>query len=128
MNRIDMKRLKTGRARVIKISKEALFEFIYEKFIEEQSQLLEVEPTEVADRFELNFADGDFIFAAYRYEDPEGNFLSMPGQIDLRKVMKNIPDTTPSMFSPIGKLYREYTFDELIGLSESDGGQSSDRD
>ena len=105
-----MKKLKTGRARVIKISKETLFEFIYEKFIEEQSQFLEVEPTEVADRFELNFADGDFIFAAWRDEDPEGNFLPMPGQIDL-----------------IGKLYREYTFDELIGLSESDGGQSSDR-
>ena len=50
-----MKKLKTGRARVIKISKETLFEFIYEKFIEEQSQLLEVEPTEVSDRFELNF-------------------------------------------------------------------------
>ena len=123
-----MKKLKTGRARVIKISKEALLEFIYEKFIEEQSQFLEVEPTEVADRFELNFADGDFIFAAWRDEDPEGNFLPMPGQIDLRKVMKNIPDTTSSMFSPIGKLYREYTFDELIGLSESDGGQSSDSD
>ena len=122
-----MKKLKTGRARVIKISKEALLEFIYEKFIEEQSQFLEVEPTEVADRFELNFADGDFIFAAWRDEDPEGNFLPMPGQIDL-KVMKNIPDTTTSMFSPIGKLYREYTFDELIGLSESDGGQSSDQD
>ncbi|MCR4554582.1 MAG: hypothetical protein K5752_06650 [Succinivibrionaceae bacterium] len=83
-----MKKLKTGRARVIKISKEALFEFIYEKFIEEQSQLLEVEPTDVSDRFELNFADGDFIFAAWRDEDPEGNFLPMPGQIDLRKVMK----------------------------------------
>ena len=80
-----MKKLKTGRARVIKISKETLFEFIYEKFIEEQSQLLEVEPTEVSDRFELNFADGDFIFAAWRDEDPEGNFLPMPGQIDLRR-------------------------------------------
>ena len=123
-----MKKLKTGRARVIKISKEALLEFIYEKFIEEQSQFLEVEPTEVADRFELNFADGDFIFAAWRDEDPEGNFLPMPGQIDLRKVMKNIPDTTSSMFSPNGKLYWEYTFDELIWLSESDGGQSSDQD
>ena len=123
-----MKKLKTGRARVIKISKEALLEFIYEKFIEEQSQFLEVEPTEVADRFEQNFADGDFIFAAWRDEDPEGNFLPMPRQIDLRKVMKNIPDTTSSMFSPIGKLYREYTLDELIGLSESDGGQSSDQD
>ena len=123
-----MKKLKTGRARVIKISKEALLEFIYEKFIEEQSKFLEVEPTEVADRFELNFADGDFIFAAWRDEDPEGNFLPMPGQIDLRKVMKNIPDTTSSMFSPNGKLYREYTFDELIWLSESDGGQSSDQD
>ena len=123
-----MKKLKTGRARVIKISKEALLEFIYEKFIEEQSQFLEVEPTEVADRFELNFADGDFIFAAWRDEDPEGNFLPMPRQIDLRKVMKNIPDTTSSMFSPNGKLYREYTFDELIWLSESDGGQSSDQD
>ena len=68
------------------------------------------------------------MFAAWRDEDPEGNFLPMPGQIDLRKVMKNIPDTTSSMFSPIGKLYREYTFDELIGLSESDGVQSSDQD
>ena len=44
--------------RVIKIGKEALFEFIYEKFIENQEQYFDVDPLEVIDTFDLDFENG----------------------------------------------------------------------
>ena len=39
----------------------------------------------------------------------------MPREIDLKKAMKNIPDTTDSIFSE--NRYKEYTMDELIEIS-----------
>lgn len=73
----------------------------------------------------MSCAVGNFCRLAYN-KPPDGNLLSIHEQIDLRNVMKNIPVNTPSMFSPNGKLYLEYTFDELIGLSDSDMEQTSD--
>ena len=40
--------MKQDEARVIKISREALFEFIYEKFIESQDDYLNVKATDVS--------------------------------------------------------------------------------
>jgi cellulase/cellobiase CelA1 len=39
----------------------------------------------------------------------------LPREIDLKKVMKNIPDTTDSVFS--SNRYKDYTMDELIEIS-----------
>ena len=41
--------------RVIKISKRALFEFIYEKFIEDQDVFLDVDSLDVTNTFDINF-------------------------------------------------------------------------
>lgn len=41
--------MENNKVRIIKISKEALFEFIYEKFIESQDEYLDVDKTEVSD-------------------------------------------------------------------------------
>lgn len=102
--------------RVIKISAEALFEFIYEKFIEEQECYLDVNPVDVTNAFDIDKENGQFIFCAYNSEDSEGNILKLPEKIDLQKLMKILPDTTKSMFSE--NRYREYTKAELIKLSE----------
>lgn len=102
--------------RLIKISKAALFEFIYEKIVEKQDIFLDVDPTEVSDYFDMNYENGEFIFAAIKSEDGNGDMLTMPEGIDLQKLMKKIPDTTGSMFAP-GKKYKEYTKQELIDLS-----------
>ena len=105
------------KVRVIKISKEALFEFIYETFIDRQDDFLEVESTEVTNYFDIDFKNGQFIFCAVKSEDELGNFLAMPNSVNLQNLMSNIPDTTDSLFNPNQKLYKEYTKEELIDLS-----------
>lgn len=102
--------------RVIKIGKEALFEFIYESFIGKQEEYLGVKGTEVSDMFDIDWENGNFIFAAFNLEDENGNLRSLPKNIDLKKLMQTLPDTADTMFSA-GR-YKEYTFQELEELSE----------
>lgn len=108
-----------NKVRVIKIGKKALFEFIYEKFIENQESFLDVTSTEVSDFFEIDFENGQFIFCAIQSEDESGNFLTMPKEIHLQNIMKHLPDTTDSLFSPKQKRYKEFTKQELIELSQN---------
>ena len=56
--------------------------------------------------------DDKFIFAAYKDEDEAGNMISFPKDIDIQKLLEKMPATTESALSP-GKIYRDYTFDEL---------------
>lgn len=102
--------------RVIKISKEALFEFIYEKFIDNQEMFLDVDCLSVTDTFDIDWENGQFIFCAYKSEDSSGNFVGFAEEIDLQQLMKKIPDTTSSMY--VKNRYREYTKEELIELSK----------
>ena len=104
------------KVRVIKISKEALLEYIYEKFVTNQDMYLDVDKTEVSDYFEIDHENGSFIFCAMRSEDEKGNFLTLPADIELKKLIKAIPDTTDSMFSHKQKLYKEYTKNELADI------------
>lgn len=102
--------------KIIKISKEALFEFIYEKFIEDQEQFLEVNPLEVIDTFDMDWENGTFIFCAYKSEDSKGNMITLSEEINLRQLMEKIPDTTSSMFKD--NRFCKYTKSELIELSK----------
>ena len=63
------------KVRVIKISKEALFEFIYENFIAKQDEYLDVDKTEVSNYFDIDYENGHFIFCAIKLEDEDGNVL-----------------------------------------------------
>ena len=108
-----MSELENNKVRVIRISRDALFEFIYEKFIENQDIYLDIVSTEVSDHFAIDFETGSFIFCAVKTGDGEASAL--PGNIDLKKAMKNIPDTADTMFAP--DRYRDYTIDELSALS-----------
>ena len=110
------KRLSEDKVRVIKIGKEALFEFIYEKFIDDQDTYFDVDPLAVTDTFDVNFERGEFIFCVYKSEDEKGHFIKLPEEIDLQQLMKNIPDTTTTMYAD-GR-YKEFTKAELIELSK----------
>ena len=103
--------------RVIKISKDAIFEFIYENIIGEHDLLLGTSGIHSADSFAMDWETGEFIFCAYRSEDKDGNILELPKEIDLHKIMRNIPDTADSLLMGETK-YKEYTKDELIELSK----------
>ena len=107
-----------NKVRVIKISSKALFEFIYEKFIEEQACYLEVDPLSVINTFDIDWDNGKFIFCAHNSEDSEGNLLHLPDGIDLKRLMKLLPDTTETMFAE--NRYKEYTKEELEAMSKAD--------
>ena len=111
------KPLSENNVRVIKISKEALFEFIYEKIIDDQETYFDVDPLSVSDTFDVNFKDGLFICCVHKSEDKDGNIINFPAEIDLQKLMLRIPDTTPSMYQ--NDRYMEYTKEELIELSKT---------
>lgn len=108
--------LKEDNVRVIKISKDALFEFIYENFIDDQDVFFDVDSLQVIDSFDIDWKNGQFIFCVHQSEDSYGNIIPLSEEIDLQKIMKNIPDTTSTMFAD--NRYREYTKEELIELSK----------
>lgn len=108
--------LNENSVRLIKIGKEALFEFIYEKMIEDQKMFLDVDPLSVADTFDMDWENGQFIFCVHRSEDKNGNFIEFPKEINLKSLMRNLSDTTTSMFQ--NNRYKEFTKEELIALSK----------
>ena len=110
------KTLDENSVRVIKISKEALFEFIYEKFIDDEEIFFDVNLLDVTSTFDINFERGEFICCVSKLEDANGNVLRLPEGIDLQTLMINIPDTTATMFAD--NRYKEFTKEELVELSK----------
>ncbi len=118
MNNKSYSRLDDNTVRILKISKKALFEFIYESMLDGQESFLDVNCLDVVNAFDINFEQGDFIMCAYKSENSKGEILQLPESIDLQAVMKNIDDTTDSMYNPNSIRYRDYTKEELIELSK----------
>ena len=110
------KKLNDNSVRVIKISKEALFEFIYEKFIDDEEIFFDVDLLDVISTFDINFERGEFICCVSKAEDADGKMLKLPEEIDLQRIMKNMPDTTATMF--VENRYKEFTKEELVELSK----------
>ena len=110
------KKLDQNSVRVIKISKEALFEFIYEKFIDDEELFFDIDLLDVVSTFDINFERGEFICCVSKSEDANGNVLKLPEEINLQNLMLNIPDTTATMF--VDNRYKEFTKEELIELSK----------
>lgn len=109
--------MEEDKVRIIKIGKEALFEFIYEKFNEDQDEYLDVDPLQVTNYWDIDFENGQFIYCAVKFEEDEsGTPIGLPETIDFSKIMKKIPDTTATMYQP--NRYKEYTKQELEELSK----------
>ena len=102
--------------RIIKIDKDALFEFIYENFISQEEFLLDIETkVRISNHFDINWDTGEFIFTAHNGEDADENIIPLPKDVDIKKVMEKISTTTDSVLSS-GENYKDYTFDELSKL------------
>ena len=71
---------------------------------------------DVTDTFDIDFENGDFIFCVHKDEDENGNYIEFPKEIDLKKLLIKLPDTTNTMFGD-GR-YKEYSKEELIELSK----------
>jgi len=116
--------MKKNTVRVIKIGKEALYEFLYENMISEEESLLQVPATEVMNSFAMDWERGEFIFMAHQAEDADGELISLPKEIQLEILLKALPETAESLLER-GKVYRDYSFEELkelCGENEDNGG------
>lgn len=108
--------MKNKVCRVIKIDKNALLEFIYENFIAQEEDLLDIpSKADVTNHFEINLETGEFIFLAHNSEDADENIIPFPEEIDIKKLIDKIPNTTDSVLSH-SRIYNEYTFEELSHL------------
>lgn len=112
--------MKENTVRVIKIGKEALYEFLYENMISEEERLLQVPATEVMNSFAMDWEKGEFIFMAHKAEDADGELISLPKEIQPETLLKALPETAESLLGR-GKVYRDYSFEELKEICEENG-------
>lgn len=108
--------MKKDVCRVIKIDKDALYEFIYENFVANQEEMMDVESTEVMNTFAIDWERGEFIFCAHQCEDEHGTIIPFPKDIDIHEMLEKIPNTTSTALCD--KPYRDYTFDELRNITK----------
>ena len=104
--------MKNNECRIIKVGKEALYEFIYENFIANHEDLMELDAVGNMNTFTINWETGEFIFCAHKDENEKGDIVPFPQDINLDDLLRAIPITTDSMLEP-GKKYKDYFFDEL---------------
>ena len=99
-----------GKFRVIKISQEALWEFIYESMIDQQEDYFDIpDITKITSHFDINFETGEFI-CLIRSDEP----LRLPEGIDLKLLLANMEDTTNTLYQ--SKRYKEYSYDKLRAI------------
>ena len=115
--------MKKNTVRVIKIAKEAIYEFLYENMISEEENLLQVSATEVMNSFAMDWERGEFIFMAHKAEDADGELIPLPKEIQPETLLKTLPETTESLLKR-GKVYQDYSFEELKELC----GENEDND
>ena len=98
--------------RVVKIDKKAIFELIYETFIAQEQELLDLSPVDVINDCAIDWEKGEFIFVAHLQENSLGEFNPLPKDIDIQELLKKLPVTTDSV---LGKevIYRDFSFDQL---------------
>ena len=107
--------MKEKTVRVIKIGREALYEFLYENMISEEENLLQVSATEVRNHFAIDWEKEEFIFMAHQAEDADGELIPLPKEIQPETLLKALPETADSLLGR-GKVYRDYSFEELKEL------------
>ena len=98
--------------RVVKIDKEALYEFIYENFIAQQEELLDISKSEVMNDFAIDWEKGEFLFTAHRQENMAGELISLPQGVNTKSLLENLPVTTDSVLKP-NQIYKDYSFEDL---------------
>jgi len=113
--------MNNNECRIIKIGKEALYEFLYENFIANHEKLMDVSAVGNMNTFAINWETGEFIFCAHKDENEKGEIVPFPKDIDLNELIKVIPETTNSVLGT-GKKYRDYSFVDLrkMGVNKND--------
>ena len=104
--------MNNNECRIIKIGKDALYEFVYENFIANHENFMDMDAVGNMNTFAINWETGEFIFCAHKDENEKGEIVPFPKDIDLNELIKAIPETTNSVLGS-GKKYKDYSFDDL---------------
>ena len=104
--------MKDNQCRIIKIEKDALYEFIYENFIANHKELMDEDAIENINTFTIDWETGTFLFCAHKSENENGESVPFPKDININELLKVLPATTNSVLAS-GKNYRNYSFEEL---------------
>lgn len=108
------KKISDNTYRVIKISKEALYEFIYESFIDNQETFFDVtDGTKIVTSFDMDWENDSFTIVAQNFDEE----LAMYKDIDVKKISKVIDDTTKTMYAD--NRYIELTQEQLDAIQEN---------
>ena len=101
--------------RVIKISKDALLEFIYESFIDNQETFFDItDGTKIVTSFDVDWENDSFIMIAQNADEE----LPFGKEIDVKKISKAIDDTTNTMYAD--NRYIELTQEQLDAIQEKE--------
>lgn len=111
--------MKDNEVRILKIGRDAIFEFLYETLISEQDNIFNVDSLKVYSSFAMDWESGEFIFAVCNDKKDEKT-KSFCESLDVEKLIKLIPDTTDTVLKD--KPYKSYNTEELRELLKSDGG------
>ena len=98
--------------RVVKIDKEAIFELLYETFIAQEQELLDLSPVDLINDCAMDWENEEFIFAAHLQENSLGQLNPLPKDIDIQELLKKLPVTTDSVLGK-ERIYRDFSFDQL---------------
>lgn len=106
-----VKHLAEGKYRIIKISKEAIFEFIYESIIDNQKVYFNLlSDLNFTSHHDINFETGEFITLIGNDSDK----LQLPEGVDLQQLMINMKDTADTLYAP--NRYVELSLEEIMTI------------
>ena len=109
------KKIPDNTYRVIKISKDALYEFIYESFIDNQETFFDVtDGTKIVTSFGVDWEDDSFIMVAQNTNDE----LPFGRDIDVKKISDALDDTTNTMYAD--NRYIELSQEQLDAIQEKE--------
>ena len=94
----ENKRIPDNKYRIIKIGKEALFEFLYESFIDNEEKFFDIsDGTKIVTSFDIDWDKGEFICIA-RNELPE-EFEHLQFDVNTTELLSKIEATTDSLYN-----------------------------
>jgi len=110
------KALEKNKYRIIKISKNALREFIYESVIDRQSEFFDIsDVTSITSHHDIDFESGDYICLVKSIVGDTDKYIQrLSDKIDLQMLLHNMEDTTPSLYQ--GNRYKEVTLKEIENM------------
>ena len=109
------KKIPDNTYRVIKISKDALYEFIYESFIDNQETFFDItDGTKIVTAFDIDWENDSFIMVVQNATDE----LPFGKEIDVKKISDAIGDTTNTMHAE--NRYIKLTQEQLDAIQEKE--------